>query len=151
MDFEKDFDIELSDLKVRERDVAYKYWTYQSGGSILGCRIYEGILYFGCCDGYLYAVDAKTGKELWRFKTGGVIVSHMPEIHENVVYTVSYDGCLYAIDRNTGKEIWRFQTGDKCWSSPTYFNDTIYFGSKDENLYAVDAKTGREIWRFSTG
>jgi outer membrane protein assembly factor BamB len=29
-----------------------------------------GTLYIGSWDSYLYALDAETGEELWRFKTG---------------------------------------------------------------------------------
>jgi alcohol dehydrogenase (cytochrome c) len=33
----------------------------------------SGLVFSGTHDGYLYALDAKTGKSLWHFQTGGII------------------------------------------------------------------------------
>jgi outer membrane protein assembly factor BamB len=56
----------------------------------------EGAVYFGCDDGHLYALQIATGKELWKFKTGGAIESS-PCLADGAVYVGSDDACLYAI------------------------------------------------------
>ena len=57
----------------------------------------EAIVYIGCDDGNLCAVDAVTGQMLWSFETGGMIWLD-PWIAENVVYVASDDGFLYALE-----------------------------------------------------
>ena len=64
-------------------------------------------------DKNLYAIDAVTGKEKWRFGTGRAVVSS-PAVSNGVVYVGSRDNNLYAIDAETGKERWRFGTGEWC-------------------------------------
>ncbi len=57
----------------------------------------SGVLYFGCNDGFLYALDAATGAEKAKFKTGGAIWSS-PWPGNGVVFVGSDDGSVYAID-----------------------------------------------------
>ena len=90
-----------------------------------------------------------TGKEKWRFKTGGTVWSS-PAISNGIVYVGSVDNNLYAIDAVTGKEKWRFKTGGDLWS-PAISNGVVYVGSDDNNMYAIDAVVGTEKWRFGTG
>jgi len=45
----------------------------------------------------LYALDAETGQELWRYETGGVVYSS-PAVSEGTVYVGSKDNNLYALE-----------------------------------------------------
>ncbi|MEI6842439.1 MAG: PQQ-binding-like beta-propeller repeat protein, partial [Methanomicrobiales archaeon] len=56
----------------------------------------NGYVYVGSDDNSLYAIDVVSGKEKWRFKTGGS-VSSSPAVSNGVVYVGSADGNLYAI------------------------------------------------------
>jgi eukaryotic-like serine/threonine-protein kinase len=73
--------------------------------------IFQNNVYFGSYDGYLYALDANTGKEKWNFKTDDVIFNSTPSVSDGVIYFVNEAGNLYAVDSN-GKEKWRFSTRD---------------------------------------
>ena len=48
------------------------------------------IVYFGCGDGYLYALDAVTGNKIWSFKTGDVVHSS-PTLYKGNIYFGSWD------------------------------------------------------------
>jgi outer membrane protein assembly factor BamB len=72
--------------------------------------ISNGLAYFGSGDENLYAIDAKTGKERWHFKTGGAVTSS-PAVAASVVFFTSRDGILYALNASDGKAIWKFQMG----------------------------------------
>ncbi|WP_320040513.1 PQQ-binding-like beta-propeller repeat protein [uncultured Desulfobacter sp.] len=115
----------------------------------------EGVVYFNCNRGYVYAVDINSGAELWKYKTGG-IGSSSPAIDDGIIYIGSKDKHLYALDKKTGKEIWKFRTASNISSSPAIANGIVYFGTlanvykHPSNVYAVDAKTGQEIWKFKT-
>ena len=108
----------------------------------------NGIVYFGW-DVNLYAVDAKSGEKIWKFKTGR-FVNAAPAVSDGIVYFGSNDDHLYAVDAKTGKEQWRFKTGEDVDTCPAVVDGLVYFGSRDCKLYAVNTKTGKEIWNFKT-
>jgi outer membrane protein assembly factor BamB len=71
--------------------------------------VVDGVVYFGSYDNHLYAVDEKTGKEKWKFKTGNYVQTS-PAVVDGVVYFGSDDKHLYAVDTKTGEEKWKFET-----------------------------------------
>ena len=75
-------------------------WTFKTDvgnvGFVSSLAIADGVVYVGSGDGRLYALDAETGQEKWRFKTDGAIVSS-PAVAGGVVYFASTDGYLYAV------------------------------------------------------
>ena len=147
------FDGVLPDLVAYERNRNEK-WRFNTEGAVFSSPAVEGgVVYFGSEDNHLYAVDARSGLERWRFTpTGDLIVSPImfssPAIADGVVYFGSGDSHLYAVDASTGEEIWTFKTGGGIPSSPAVVGETVYFGSIDGHVYALDRKTGLEMWRF---
>ncbi|HDD46027.1 MAG TPA: hypothetical protein ENG42_00995 [Candidatus Aenigmarchaeota archaeon] len=114
--------------------------------------IYNGNVYIGSYDAFLYAIDMETRELVWRFKAGDFIFSG-PAIDEKngIVYFGSKDSYIYAVSARDGKEIWRFKTMDEIMSFPTLYNGKLLIGSLDGYLYCIDAYSGREEWRFKTG
>jgi outer membrane protein assembly factor BamB len=119
--------------------------------------LWNGGVYFGCGDGNVYALEAKTGRLKWKFHTHGVVHAS-PAIAAGIVYIGSWDSYLYALDAETGQEKWKFKTGEDpqifnqvgIQSSPAVADGTVYFGCRDSHLYAVDAQTGQQKWNFPT-
>jgi outer membrane protein assembly factor BamB len=97
--------------------------------------------------GYLVALDAATGKELWRFRSG--VTESPPLLVGRVVYFGSWDRKMYAVDAKTHRMRWSFTTGDKIKDGAAYASGTVYFGSYDGKVYAVDARTGKLRWSGS--
>lgn len=117
--------------------------------------VVNGEVYFGSGDTNVYALDAATGKLIWKFKTGDVVHSS-PAFFDGTLYVGSWDSYFYALDAATGKEKWRFKTGEDpkihnqvgIQSSPAVAGGVVYFGCRDSKLYAVDAATGKQLWFF---
>lgn len=111
----------------------------------------EGTVYFGSYEGGVYAVDADTGQEIWRFPAGKASFGG-PTLVEDSIYVASWQGDLHAITTD-GQERWRFEAdgGFFAWPAPPVVDDAVYVGSDDGHLYAVDRDTGEERWRFATG
>ena len=94
------------------------------------------VVYFGCEDGHMYAVDGETGALKWRFATGGPVES-TPVVDDGVVYFGSFDRHVYAVDARTGEGIWQYPTGLYVSSMPAVRNKTVYMPSYDGSFYAL--------------
>jgi outer membrane protein assembly factor BamB len=94
--------------------------------------------------GYLVAMDADSGAELWRFEAG--VIESSPLLVDGVLYFGSWDHKLYAVEASTQRVLWAFETGDEIKAAPAYANGIVFIGSYDGKVYAVDARTGKEQW-----
>jgi outer membrane protein assembly factor BamB len=111
-----------------------------------------GIAYIGTQNGLLVAVDMATGRERWRYETGGPIGigESSPAVAGGAVYVGDLEGIVHAVNATDGKRLWTFKTGSEVKASPIVVNGLVVIGSYDTNLYALDAKTGAERWRVPT-
>ncbi|WP_324699201.1 PQQ-dependent dehydrogenase, methanol/ethanol family [Novosphingobium sp. RL4] len=86
-----------------------------------GVAVAGGKVMVGALDGWLYALDAKTGKVAWKVDTitdrsRGYTITGAPEVAGNLVIIgnagAEYDvrGYVTAYDLATGKQAWRFFT-----------------------------------------
>jgi len=141
-------------------------WAFDTGGPSLYASpvVADGTVYTGSMadrgEGILFALDAESGEEQWRFPTQEYVAS-APVIDGEAVYVG--DEKLYAIDAADGTERWRLGFDGKVRAAPTVVDDTVYVGTTGEthtvedgppytrrpsHVLAVDAGTGEEQWRF---
>jgi outer membrane protein assembly factor BamB len=86
--------------------------------------------------GDLTALDAATGKQLWKVQIpGGVGLS--PAAAGGVVYTGSNNGVLTAWQATTGQKVWSFGAAAGIGTDIIVTGGVAYFGSSDHRLYAV--------------
>ena len=125
-------------------------WSYRAKRNITSSPwVQDGLAFFTAMDGFLYAVDAKSGYLLWRFRMEKPsIVS--PYVNEGLVFAGSSDGNIYAVEIKSSKEIWRYKTEHQVSGSPVVYKDALYFGGVDGNLYCLEYRTGRLRWKFET-
>ena len=117
----------------------------------------NGMVLAASGNGSCVAIDAKSGKLVWKFQTGGVIHASSA-VSGDSVYIASWDSYIYAINSKDGKEYWRFKTGtDSVYhnqvgfqSSPVIDGKMLYIGCRDAHLYALDRFSGKQIWSYST-
>ncbi len=146
-----DFDVDVEEVLVKKTGKYDRIWRVGKGGSVCYHSSHDRYVYFGAMDSYVYKIDCVTGKELWRFRTGGKIGTNHAVVHREMVYVGSQDGYLYCIDSTKGKLIWRFKTGDEISSTPVVHENNVFIGSFDGYFYCIDTGTGQEIWRIRTG
>lgn len=130
-------------------------WKYPVRSSIKNTIAIEaGLVFAQDVLGYLYAVDAETGKLRWEEKmpTGG-----LPSLIDGLVAGngVVYAGSgksLTAYEASTGKQIWR----NKDWSQREGTTSTLTAGAgvligsvQWSALYGNDLKTGKMLWSLS--
>jgi outer membrane protein assembly factor BamB len=113
-----------------------------------------GMIYFGGEVGFnrqkirengaIYAVDANTGKQKWKFSIEGRPTAIA--VADEVIYFGDDEHHLFAVKAKDGQEIWKFTASDEI-STPAIMDGRVFFSDKVGNLYAVDLKNGKSIWK----
>lgn len=116
-------------------------------------------LVMGLENGTMVCIDAKDGREVWRFP---VPVKHnkgiwsSPAHHEGKIYFGAYNGVVYCLDAQSGAEIWRNPCCEWIGSSPLIVpeHNMLYIGLEYErprqkgSHAALDLTTGQRIWEY---
>jgi outer membrane protein assembly factor BamB len=99
----------------------------------------------------LFAIDKRTGKQVWNDKKGFGTSHSTPSFSEDMVYHAA-DGKLHAVEADSGEEKWGFDLpGGWAISSPAVSGGKVVVGGADGVIYSVDASTGKEAWHYQTG
>jgi quinohemoprotein ethanol dehydrogenase len=133
--------------------------------------VVDGVAYVSAPQSKVYAVDAASGRLLWKFDpkvrlnlaingsysartNGGVAV------WESKVYVGTGDCRLVAINATTGKQAWESPVCDATQTgitgAPHVAKGKVFMGYNGSDdgvrgsLVAFDAATGKEVWRFWT-
>lgn len=131
-------------------------WKYGAENSwILGtAAIKDSTLYVGTSDSYLLlALDARSGKEKFRFKANGYVFSS-PAIAGNTAYFGDFTGNLFALDLGSGgKKSNTFSTQSRKKNSGTILdkdNLNFIYSAKgaDLNFYENNVKVMQEFYKL---
>lgn len=96
----------------------------------------KGVVYVGGHDGWVYALDARTGRKRWDFATKGHVNS-TPTPAGDLLFVGSMDMNVYALRLSDGKLAWKFVTGKRDFknisyggvrSSPVIRDGAVYIG-----------------------
>jgi outer membrane protein assembly factor BamB len=135
-------------------------WKFKTAGIITSSPlVYDGKVYCGSDDTYLYCRNAVTGEAIWNFKADTSILS-TPVISHDIIYFES-GNFLYALNAKTGFEIWKFDTGsdtlaykidpwDYHHSSPVVDDTIVYYGCGNGIVYGIEIATGSVLLQFKT-
>ena len=119
---------------------------------IASVAIENNVAVIGGRDGYLYGLDASTGKEIWSYNYDGSWVLTSVAIKNNTVITGTSDGrVVQAFDLLTGKEKWKYKTPSTVWASPIIVSSTVVAPVCDGFIYCLDFDTGKEKYRYRLG
>ena len=151
-------------------------WSYEAGPGGGGQEAtpleWNGTIYSITNWSVVFAVDARTGKEKWRWdpeinqpavrpKICCGIVNRGLALYDGMIYAPINDGRLEAIDAETGKVVWESrvaypQDGYTLTMAPRVAKGKVIIGASGGEFPvrgffdAYDAKTGRRAWRFYT-
>jgi outer membrane protein assembly factor BamB/tRNA A-37 threonylcarbamoyl transferase component Bud32 len=125
-------------------------WRANAKRAVTGSPHYsENVIYITSLDGVLYAIDAKSGWVIWRFRMdSGSICT--PTTHENHIYVGATDNTFYCVNIKSTKKVWSFDTDNQINSSPVYYKGAVYFCNVDGMVFSLHAGSGRLRWKYQT-
>ncbi|MBV9864182.1 MAG: PQQ-binding-like beta-propeller repeat protein [Abitibacteriaceae bacterium] len=129
-------------------------WTTNVGGAIQSHLVRDGnTLYVTTMGGDLVALNPATGKEKWRFKTGGAVFSTPHLADDSVgqrpvrtIYFGSADHFIYAVNAVTGKLRWKTPTEGAVFASAATAQGIVCIASVDTKIYGLNMNNGKVIW-----
>ncbi|MGA8848572.1 MAG: PQQ-binding-like beta-propeller repeat protein [Dehalococcoidia bacterium] len=149
------FDRHLYDVKIGSDVPMWKFPQENPAGNWFWASpiVHEGIVYAGCLDGKLYAIEAETGAKLWEFDAGDPIVSP-PVLMDNLLIVTDESGTVYVFDLSAelGDETVPLKTisiGADVKSSFCAEEGLVYIRGEDNWIYVVDIDKGEVSWKFS--
>src|SRR6187455_3237959 len=131
--------------------------------------VVNGIMYATTSFSHVYALDAKTGEQLWHYKHAiGPVTTYCcgpnnrgVAVYEDKVYLATLDAKLVALDAKTGNKVWQSDVGDPELGysetmAPTVVKGKVLIGTNGGEygirgfVKAYDAKDGKLLWTFYT-
>jgi alcohol dehydrogenase (cytochrome c) len=131
--------------------------------------VVNGVMYVTTAFNHAYALDARTGEELWHYKhkMGPITVyccgpnNRGVAVYGDKVYMATLDAKLVALDAKTGTLVWQKDIADPELGysetmAPTAVDGKILIGTNGGEygirgfVKAFDAKTGDLLWTFNT-
>ena len=162
---------EINEHTVSDLGLAWTFDLETTRGVQSTPIVVDGTMYVSGPWSLVYALDAKTGRELWRFnpvvegQTARTaccsVASRGVAIFEGKVFLGALDGRLIALDAATGESLWETQTTDTSQpytitGAPRVFAGSVLIGNGGADLgvrgyvSAYDPDTGALLWRTYT-
>jgi alcohol dehydrogenase (cytochrome c) len=131
--------------------------------------VVDGVLYTTGPPGEVFALDARTGRQIWKYQRPQKIVNPYESnrvnrgvaILGNRIYFGTLDAALVALDARSGALVWETQVADtmegySITSAPLAIKDKIVTGVAGGEygirgfIDAYDPNTGKRLWRTYT-
>jgi quinohemoprotein ethanol dehydrogenase len=162
---------QIHEGNVRKLAPAWVYATGETRGHEATPLVADGVMYTTLPWSIVVALDARTGKERWRFdpavpKAWGRhaccdVVNRGVALYRGRVYVGTLDGRLVALDAKTGERVWETLTVDRSrpytiTGAPRAAEGLVFIGNGGAEfgvrgyVSAYHAETGELAWRFYT-
>ncbi len=162
---------EISDTNVDKLGLAWQFETATERGLEATPLVVDGVMYTTASWSVTYAIDARTGKQLWKYdpevhrKYDNLaccdVVNRGAAFYKGKVIVGVLDGRLVALDANSGKVAWQTTTVDQTQpftitGAPRIARGKVIIGNGGAEygvrgyVSAYDAETGKLAWRFYT-
>jgi PQQ-dependent dehydrogenase (methanol/ethanol family) len=147
-------------------------WAKQMpGNSVLESTplVVDGTMYTAGPPGQVFALDARSGLEIWRYERRQKVVNPYQTnpfnrgvaVLENRVFFGTLDAAVVALDARTGRVLWETQVADTMegytiTGAPLAIQGKVIVGIAGGEfgirgfIDAYDAITGKRLWRFYT-
>lgn len=124
-------------------------------------EVVDGVLYAASADGDLIAIDANTGKTVWRQKsrTHGwfgwgdrkrpdAFMAGGPTVAGDLLVVGTLDGHVYGLGAKDGSKRWTAEVTSEVITAPSIVGNLVVVRTADGRLYGLDSATGERRWAY---
>jgi PQQ-dependent dehydrogenase (methanol/ethanol family) len=162
---------DINDKNVKDLGLAWHFDTETKRGLEATPIVVDGVIYTTGSWSVVFALDARTGKQLWKYdpdvprsvgkKACCDVVNRGVAVYDGKVFFGSLDGRLIALDAASGQRIWETNTVDTSkpytiTGAPRIIKGKIIIGNGGAEfgvrgyITAYDVNSGNQAWRFYT-
>jgi alcohol dehydrogenase (cytochrome c) len=152
---------QISTSNVAQLQIAWVLSMTEGGTQQTAPLFHNGVIFANNTGGIMQAIDARKGKVIWQYNTGGPnIAARGIALYEDKVFFMMSNGHMKALDARTGKEVWDavIWEGHGSSSGPIVAKGKVIQGMGGCAAYvlekcritALDAATGKIVWSFNT-
>lgn len=116
---------------------------FESIGFPLTVAVNRGVFTLAGSDGTVAALQADTGRELWRTNVGAKLGAGVGS-DGRFAAVVTREGELVVLD--AGKPAWRKPVGTRVTTAPLVAGERVFVLGVDRTVQAYDALDGRRLW-----
>jgi outer membrane protein assembly factor BamB len=126
-------------------------WRYKTAPVESSPLLHGNRVYVGAWDHGVHALNAKTGKRIWRFQANNEVNTSAAWWRGRIIIGDD-SGTLYALSAKTGRLLWSSGAGTEFWyATPTIAYGRVYIGNTDGTMYAFGARSGKLLWARPLG
>ena len=149
-------------------------WSFSFGGEKQRGQesqplVHDGKMFVTASYSRIFALDAKTGKKLWKYEhrlPEGImpccdVINRGAALYDNLVIFATLDAQLVALNKDTGKVVWKdkiddYAAGYSATAAPLIVKGLVITGVSggefgvQGRMEARDAKTGKMVWMRPT-
>ena len=111
----------------------------------LAVAVREGKFFVAGTDGTVLALEAATGRELWRGQAGGKLSAGVGSDGRRAA-VVTVDNELVVLDG--GAKLWSTRLASRTSTAPLVAGERVFVVGVDRVVHAFDALDGRRLWKF---
>ncbi|WP_420576552.1 PQQ-binding-like beta-propeller repeat protein [Ekhidna sp.] len=144
-------------FKYQDHEWPYKIDPFDDKRSI--ATYDDGLIYVGCGNGKVYAIDASGGVVQKTYPTDkNAPVRSSPFVYQNRLYFGDWYGMVYCYSLDSNELIWKKKTyrGEKPYgtfggvvSEFIQYEGLLFFGARNYMLNVLDIKTGEKEWTYT--
>ncbi len=109
----------------------------------------SGRVYAADYRGNVIAVDADSGKQLWRIETE-LPVSAGPSVAHDFLFIGTLEGEVYAYSNEDGSLRWQARVSSEVLALPVLHDGIVVVRSIDGRVFGFNAENGSRVWVYDT-
>ena len=110
--------------------------------------VHDGTVVFGTGEPYVYALDAATGAQYWRYEADRNLRG-VAAIHDGSVYIGDISNLIHVHSLDDGTHRYDVSIGEEHSTGVAFSDDVVYTGGNEGGLHALDMTSlGERLWEF---
>lgn len=109
------------------------------------------LIFVGCYDGCMYALDGEDGRLCWTYSSGAQIKNKALVIDSDRLVFGCHDARVHCVSTKDGSVVWlSIEFDGAVFGTPALYRDMLLFATTHRTIGALQATTGSVVWTIES-